>query len=576
MIRPAVVASACALLALLPAARAEGLEAVVPAGAPIFVGVDDVRELRASFAASPWAELLADPAMADLRDAFARTGRNVLDALASRLDVDPIDLLAMVEGPAAFTVLDIDEPAGAPGAQRGVYCVMLDCGERAEEFLDAWDGLVELAEEDADLVRSFEEEDGIGMDVVTGGDRELRYGVVESTVLLLVGHRESPLRARFLDLADGLAGEGPEPLAESAVFRDSPAAHAGASLRAFGDVGGFVRALLDAPGADEQMVATLRETLGLDGFGAFGLALEEREDGGSAHASLRFGEGLVADVAGDAFDAGAHELLALMPADVHQSWSLRIDPVGAFDALVAAILRSQPDARESVGEILASFEAEYDFDLRDDVVASLGGEVAFCSYSAEPGETDPAASFDFCLLAALEDGTSLRTFIDAFVRAQGLHVAREREEFLGYELWHVPFPIGPPIGYAVLDDLLVLSFSEDLMRDVLRRKSGAELPTLGGREDVADAQARLSGRSTFVNVLDGATLARSYIAGLQLLVAQSGLTIDLPTGRVDVLDPELTTATVPDDAVFRRYFDRASVMTVTIGAEGLTYASVTP
>ena len=576
MIRPAVLATTCALVVLAPAARSEGLEAVVPEGAPIFIGVDDVRELRAGFADSPWSGLFADPAMAELREAFARTGRNVLDALASRLAVDPLVLLDMIEGPAAFAVLDIDEPAGVPGEQRGVYCLMLDCGERAEEFLDAWDGLVDLGEEEGNLVRSFEDEGGIGMDVVTGADKELRYGLVDTTVILLIGHTDAPLRARFLDLADGLSGDGPEPLDGSDVFRDSPAARPDATVRVFGDVGGFVRVLLDDPEADEEMVATLRGTLGLDGFGAFGLAVEARADGNRSHGALSFGEGLVADVAGDAFASGSHELLELMPADVHQSWSLRIDPLGAFDAIVGAVLRAEPEAREFVAELLASFEAEFDFDLRDDIVASLGGEIAFCSYNPEDREADPTTAFDFCLLATLEDGTSLRTFIDAFVRAQGLHVAREREEFLGYELWHVPFPVGPPIGYAVLDDLLVLSFSEELMRDVLRRKSGAELPTLGGREDVASAQARLSARSTFVNVVDGAAQARQVLTLLQALVAESGLTIDLPTGKVEVLDPALTTAPIPDDAVFRRYFERASVMTVTVGAEGLTCASLSP
>jgi len=575
-LRAAGAAALVALASTLPAAAGEGgLAHVVPAQARVFVGVDDVTALREGLRATSWAALLDDPAMSELREGLEQTGRNVVDTLVDRLDVDPFTLLEMVEGPAAFTVLDIDEPADAPGGRRGVFGVLLDCGARAEDFLHTWDALVALGEDEGSLLRGFEDVDGIGMDVVTveENDLELRYGLADSIVLIVFGRTEAPVRERFLDLADGVLGYGPEPIADDPAFLDSSAADPDADLRVFADVAGFVSSIVEDPQADEQLVFVLDELLGLGDFGPFGMTLAFGDEGSWSHGELTFGEGLVADVAGEALSSGDHELLSLMPADVHQGWSLRLDPVGAFDAALGAFMRANPEGNEVVLEALTSFEAAFDFDLRDDIFASLGEQLAFCAYNPEVVD-DPAAALDMAFLLSLEDGANVRTFLDSFLRSQGLHVGREREEFLGYELWQVPFPIGSGIAYAVLDDLLVLSLSDDLMRDVLRRKGGAGLPALGDREDVADALSRLGPEPTFVNVVDAAAEARQVITIVQAILSGSDATIDLPDESVDVIDPRLETAEIPPASVFREYFEHASATTFTIDRDGARFSAL--
>ncbi len=91
----------------------------------------------------------------------------------------------------------------------------------------------------------------------------------------------------------------------------------------------------------------------------------------------------------------------------------------------------------------------------------------------------------------------LRASLDRAMRMVGLHAARKKSEFQGFEVYTVPvMPF--TLHYAILDDFAVISLSPTLLQDVLRRKSDKELKNLATD---ASFKREVEGLSSTVSLL---------------------------------------------------------------------------
>jgi hypothetical protein len=106
------------------------------------------------------------------------------------------------------------------------------------------------------------------------------------------------------------------------------------------------------------------------------------------------------------------------------------EPAAMFDDLLSGALAGDPEAREHLDEA----RRELGFDLRDDLAAALGGEIAF----AVDGPLVPEPSW--LLIAEVDDPARLQASLEALV----VHVAEQASQY--DEAGEVTLEAGEPIG----------------------------------------------------------------------------------------------------------------------------------
>ncbi|HEX5009392.1 MAG TPA: hypothetical protein VFY71_03240 [Planctomycetota bacterium] len=562
-----------------------GFEHVVPSDSVFFVGVSDVEEFGRNFRASPAGRFWYDPANAPLREALEARIDGLTAQMHAELGVDPLKFLDMLHGRLALTTVGLprveDLQAGPPHGF--ALALLADVGPDH----DACETLVSALES-----RLAEELGAVRKSAVTGdteisvlelahGDEHepslrLKHGFHGDTLVLTL--ELHPMQAEALEtLIARLDGEPGESLADVPRFAGSLAAETGGTQLWIdcGRILGLVREALVQQGDDDR--ANFLGRTGLFDLGCLSMNSAYEKAGSRMRLRLDWwGSGWIQSFARLACVSGPPTTLGVVPADCLSAFAARVDFGGLFDAAVKALIDSGAVTMPDVVGFLSEAEESLGFNPRDDLLEALDGQVTLVQCAVPPEDAIPGLQGDpqnMLLLVGLKDGTRVNGIIEDAVRRTGLHAARKRTEFQGYEMFGVPVFPGFEVHYAVLPDLAVLSLSGALLQDVLRRKADPDLPSLAKDKEF---QARFASLTRAPGLLEYQDTAANAKAALHMLDSVGELLERIDVGSMGGLGGLLTGLPKVDEALIDRHFKGATVAALSVDENGLMLEAVSP
>ncbi|GJM21076.1 MAG: hypothetical protein DHS20C15_09910 [Planctomycetota bacterium] len=517
--RAALALTCCAGLAA-PLVAQSGFTDVLPGDTLAWAAIDDLEGALDGTLATQSYKVLMDPAFDALRAELAQGFTGMSDHYETVLGVNLLELLGHVEGGAAVALLHLRSRSIEGLPPDLAWTLLLDLKEGAgDDVLTALDELAELAVEDSEgrLVLKFEERAGVQASLLVElNDSEEVVTVsyaVDQDVLVIVqefGAAQDELHLETLLL--GVAGELDETLAEAPEFAAAGFVDQGAPARArlWADLGQLMLLGPVSEGSGDVQVP-----FGLDALGNFVIESSASADGLLQDMSLHWDQGLdAAELVAAARGDNDPVALAWMPADVDLGAAAELDIAALADAWLSSISAQSPELAVALISGMNDLEAEFGFHPRDDVIEALNGQYGL--FLREPeGGLDPNDVFGlidsvaFC--AGLDDASLLGEFFDAVIRSQGLHVARKRDIFEGFEVFALPVFPGIELFYSLGGDVLTLSTSGELVRDVLRRLGNPELASLAKEPSVVAARERLPQASSVLFAATAASTVESLV-----------------------------------------------------------------
>jgi len=225
------------------------------------------------------------------------------------------------------------------------------------------------------------------------------------------------------------------------------------------------------------------------------------------------------------------------------------------------------------------------FDLRDDLLELLDGEIAFVTVATDAENAFPGTSMDpvnFGALIGLKDGAAFAAFVDDAIEGTGLHNARVREEVDGQIIDH--FRLIPTIAlhYAILDDVLLASPSDALVHEMLARHEHPELPTLAKLPSFVASLGQMPASRGLLSYSDTAAQVEGAFRSLKFLpeiLAGARRDIDeVDPGHLDWIThlDWLLDLPMPDPAVARRYLGQPTLTTIAVDERGVHIRSIGP
>jgi len=583
---------AATLLLSASAAAQQGFEHVLPADTLAFVGVADVEQVSRDFRASSSGRFWYDPACAALRDALADRIDVLTAQVHAELGVDPLELLDMLHGRVALAFV------GTPGDAQafhddedvaGLAVVLLaDVGEDRDRCAQVVDALAARLADDAGAVRksNLVGETEVAVLELSGpgdGDGLVRLNYAFHGGTLLVTLEKHPLPKEPLDALlarlDGVAGET---LSDRPGFRGSLAGEAG-GLQGWADLGRVMDFVHEAVAEADDDDLRMMERLGLFDLGC--LSFSSRYAAGESRFDLSLdwgGGGWIPSFMRLLCVSGPAGSLGAVPQDCRSAVAARLDFGGLFDTTVKALIESGEVAMSEVTGFLAASEEMLGFNLRDDLLDALDGQVTVVTCEVDAAEAFMGTEADpqnYALLVGLKDGARINTLVEDAVRRMGLHAARKRQEFQGYEMFNVPVFPGIEVSYAILPDMAVISLSGTLLQDVLRRKAGGDLPALAGDQDFTARAARLLRQPGLLQYTDTAGSVKGAfraLGGLSEMFSRMARNAPDEVPGLGELFSLLSELPAVDEAVIDRHFKGASVTAMAIDEKGLTLQSVSP
>jgi len=562
-----------------------GFEHVVPSDAVLFVGTADVEALGREFRSSPGGRFWYDPANAPLREALEARIDGLTAQMHAELGVDPLKFLEMLHGRLALTTVGMPrvEDLG-PGPPHGFALALLaDVGpdrDACETLVSAFAD--RLAEELGAVRKSAVTGDTeiSVLEIARGDENEpslrLEHGFHGDTLVLTL--ELHPMQPDALEtLVARLDGEPGESLADVPRFAGSLAAESGGTQLWIdcGRILGLLREALVSQGDDEQ--ANFLGRTGLFDLGCLAMNSGYEKAGSRMRLHLDWwGSGWIQTFARLACVSGSASTLSVVPADCLSAFAAHVDFGGLFDAVVKALIDSGAVTMPDVVGFLTEAEESLGFNPRDDLLEALDGQVTLVGCSVPPEEAMPGVEGDpqnMVLLVGLKDGARVNGIIEDAVRRTGLHAARKRAEFQGYEMFSVPVFPGVEVHYAVLPDLAVLSLSGTLLQDVLRRKADGDLPTLAKDKEF---QARLASLTRSPGLLEYQDTAANAKAAFRALDSVGELLQRMDHGELAGLIGLLTGLPKVDEALIDKHFKGATVAALSVDEHGLAMEAVSP
>ncbi len=577
-------------LAAQTAATQQGFEHVLPANTLAFVGVADVEQMSKDFRASSSGRFWYDPACSSLRETLCDHVDVLTSQVHAELGVDPLELLEMLHGRVALAVVGLPGDATAfhdDGDVSGMALVLLaDTGEDRDRCAQVVDALVARLAEASGAVRKSNllgetEVSVIELDAPGGEGGTLRLNHAFHGDTLLVTFEKHPLAHDPLDaLLARLDGEPGEVLADRPQYRGSIAAQAG-GLQGWADLGRVMDFVHDAvAGSEDEDDLQIMERLGLFDLGC--LSFSSRYAAGESRFDLSLdwgGGGWIPSFMRLLCVSGPASTLDAVPQDCRSAMAARLDFGGLFDTAVKALMESGEVEMSDVTGFLAESEEMLGFNLRDDLLDALDGQVTVVTAEVDASEAFMGTEADpqnYALLIGLADGQRINTLVEATVRKMGLHAARQRQEFQGYEMYSVPVFPGIEVNYAILPDMAVISLSGTLLQDVLRRKAGGDLPDLAGDQDFSARAASLLREPGMLQYTDTAGSVKGLFRALG---GMSEMFEGFARGAPDELAglfSLLTDLPRVDEAVIEKHFAGASVTAMAVDEQGLRVQTVSP
>jgi hypothetical protein len=287
------------------------------------------------------------------------------------------------------------------------------------------------------------------------------------------------------------------------------------------------------------------------------------------------GEGWIQRILRHVCVPGDFPSLEYVSVDVRSFTALNVDLAGMFDTVSRMLIEMDVITPSDLVQFLTSAESEVGFNPRDDLLELLTGEFVFIVDDVDPSEALPipgADAVNYALIVGLGDGVAFTTLVDGVIRKLGFHVGRKSEEFQGFQVYQVPMPIMTlSLGYAVLDDMAVLSLSPTMLRDVLRRKASADLPGITGSERYHEAVARVRAGYGMIGFSDTASDMKSMLRTLSNLDEY----VDEDTDEDSPLR-WLARLLLPDEALVDDYFTGGTASVCTIDESGVYFESAGP
>ena len=569
-----------------------GLETVFPQESMLFVGIDDLATLRAEWRASAWGRLFADEKAAPVRDAVAALLPSIAAQSKEEAGTDLVEAAELVSG--RFGAALVGNLAEIETSEEFAGFFAADAGDHAAELRDrilpSFQRMVERGEAvlKSDTAGAVEyvsiqptrEDDHSSISLAASGPT-LAMGIASGSYV------ERDDFARFLG---GLAGDAKDTLAQSPAFRSSLAAQPG-GVKFWLDTGAALRAAM-AGKAEDDAESAMERALGLDQFGAFAgrFALDAREMRVDAHQA--WGGGWLPKLI-DAWLAGGDlSLFKLVPSEVSFAIALHLDFAAGVDATDKASKELGGPSPfggggDGGGEAEAGAPAdEQAFDVRRDVLEHLDGRVALFVAPTDATEALPmlpgSEPVNLALVLGVKNAEALTASIDKVLRSQGMHAARRRTEFEGFQVYTLPImPLS--VSYAIAADFAVVSMSPTLLQDVLRRKGNEELESLASS---ANFRRQLDGMtqsnavliwSKTASQISGAAEASSMSGADEPVIGPDGQVIigggegsppdeDTLTARVHAvlqtlehLDPTLLTKHLPAGSLLGIAVDEAGI-----------------
>jgi hypothetical protein len=565
----------------------QGFEHVLPADTLAFVGVADVEQVSKDFRASSSGRFWYDPACSSLRETLSDHVDVLTSQVHAELGVDPLELLEMLHGRVALAVVgQPGEAAFRGGDVSGMALVLLaDVGEDRERCAQVVDALVERLAEASGAVRKSNllgetEVAVIEMAAPDGEGGSLRLNHAFHGGTLLVTVEQHPLPHEPLDtLLARLDGEPGEVLADQPLFRDSLAGPSG-GLQGWVDLGRIMDSLHDAMAGSGGDDLRVMERLGLFDLGC--LSFSSRYAAGESRFDMSLdwvGGGWIPSFMRMLCVSGPASTLDAVPQDCRSALAARLDFGGLFDTTVKALMEAGEVDMADVTSFLAESEEMLGFNLRDDLLDALDGQVTLVTAEVEPSQAFMGTEADpqnYALLIGLEDGARINTLVEASVRKMGLHAARKRQEFQGYEMFSMPVFPGIEVNYAILPDMAVISLSGTLLQDVLRRKAGGDLPDLAGDKDFNARASQLLPEPGMLQYTDTAGSVKGLFRALE---GMGEMFEDFARGAPDELAglfSLLTDLPRVDEAVIEKHFAGASVTAMAVDERGLRVQTVSP
>ena len=572
--------------ALLAAARAQtGFQQVLPPETLVFVGLDDAGDYRASLAASPLGQLWDDPACADLRQLVTEQLGLLSDESEMALGVDVLRLPALLEGPVAVALIDLRLVPGAhdPAA---AFCVLADVGPNGAECRKVLDGLAEhVLSSQTGIVRSterlgdteFASFSDTHVDEQSGS--RVRYGLAGSVAIVLV--ETGGITSDHLpEIVNGLKAPPSRSLAVQPAFSASLAGASGQNLRVFADIGRIIESFHPAPRPDSAGSLVLdreEKTLVLLGVRDLGvLSLRAHCSPQGSYGALKLdwpGNGQIPRMLRNFFQPGDFPRLRYAPANARGVDALRVDLAGLFDAVLKTINESGASPAD-VTKGLQEVEEFLGFNPRDDLLELFDGEFVFVTGQIVEDHSMPglADALSVAMIAGLRDAPQFATFIEDLVHRRGLHVTQETEEYEGVTIYcQNLYPLPMPICYAILDDMLVLSGSPAMVRQIVHQRNTPDAPTLVELPAYRQAVAALRPGYGLIGYSDAASDVKSLLRVLR----------DLPDMmHDDDIDPHILgwmkALPLPPDEVVDRYFRGGTATAMTFDQSGLFFESAGP
>lgn len=590
-------ASCLALLAALaaPTAAQAGFDDVFPEGTLMWLAVDDVSGLNAAIERTSQGRLIADPAFGPLRAELERGVMGWVEDGRELLGVDLWEFVQRFEGAVAIGVLEL-RPAkvlGAePDARVGLLAELRD--DSSEAVLDDLDLLAERLVEEfpEEFVLKFEDRADVQASLLVdaAGEGTLSYAVEDGVLAMTLELGATQDAFSLETLLFAARGEGESALNEHPGFAASALAgpQDPGRARLWVDVPAIVQLDVDAQAAAGLPGPSEFERLGIDKLGPLTIVSRiDEADRQQQRASLSWGaDFFLAPLLDAARGSGAPVAFDWMPPDAEFGVALDLDVPALFDAGLDMLSESQPDAAREVVTGMAAAEGELGFHPRDDLMEALSGQFGFFAREPAggiaPGDMFGAAN-SFALVAGLRDAALMGEFFDAVIRGQGLHVARQREVFEGFEVFALPVFPGITLHYSLGGDVLVLSTNGDHVRDVLRRRADPELASFGNAETMRTARAQLPDEAVVLFAMDAAASLEGMfeLPGqmAEMFVVTGETPPMIPWGddevRLDALLRDLA-ALLPSREIVRKHVEGYALTSMQLDASGVSVESTSP
>jgi hypothetical protein len=566
-------------------------EEVLPKGTLGLVLVDDMAALREDLSTTSWGRVLFDPEMSSVRGGLEDGLADMAARGNENWGHDPLAMLDAVEGQVAFALLELTLPQNLMDDTPGVaFAVLMELGEGEEEFADAFDGLIERWVEDSGQLLKTETVRELPAALVVdpdGREGEMAYLFADSVLVMVLTNSASDATELAGVLVDGLRGEAEDALLDEPAYADSVASRGvveASGVRMWGHLGAMWELIFALAEAEDEDSVQGMQDMGLDRLRS--LASTVWIDDGWVHTTGRVAvaepDGMWSVVAA-AIDDQRCQLLDLVPPGVVSAFAADVDMSAAFDAGLELAASIDPEVGLGIITDMAEMEADLGFHPKDDLIDGLDGQLMLFMSEVDVTEALPLGGgepMNFCVAAGLYDGEEMRRLLDALVRRNGLHAARTRVEFEGYDLYLIPLGPGLNLAYAVLDDLLVLSASPSLVQDVLRRKANPDLMSLASSDFFSEARSKLPEAETFVQYAragDSIRTVFTMLGEIQRTGAIQFNPLEPPEELPEELLVFLRALTLPEGDVVERHVGGAEVAVWSLDeAGGLTVDQVLP